>query len=400
MSTRVVNFVSSQTTLQQAGGGPSRIRVLHLHAGNLYGGVETLLHTLARLRHFSGDMEPHFGLCFAGRLSDELERTGAPVHLLGNVRISRPWSMWRARRRLRQLLREHPYDAVVFHMPWPLVVFGSTARAAGQKLIFWAHSGHDGRSRLERLARRITPDLSISNSRFVAATVANLYPNVQAPVMYYPVALSERTEAAAWRVAARREQGAADDEIVIIQVSRYEAWKGHLLHLRALAQLQTSRKWVCWMAGGPQTPGEHAHFLEVQRTADSLGLGGRVRFLGQRSDVPQLLAGADVFCQPNEGPEPFGIVYVEALWAGLPVVTTAMGGALEILDDSCGLLAEPGNPDSLAKSLESLIDSRDLRARLGQAGPARARQLCDPASQIPALGNLIRQAIGRQGVES
>jgi glycosyltransferase involved in cell wall biosynthesis len=179
---------------------------------------------------------------------------------------------------------------------------------------------------------------------------------------------------------------------VIIQVSRFEAWKGHLLHLNALSRLK-SRNWVCWMAGGPQNPADQRQYDEVRSTAERLGLMDRVRFLGQRSDVPQLLAGADIFCQPNQGPEPFGIVFVEALWAGRPVVTTAMGGALEILNESCGVLAEPDSPDSLAAALDRLIESQELRSRLGKAGPARARQLCDPAAQMHVLEELVRKVV-------
>jgi glycosyltransferase involved in cell wall biosynthesis len=389
-----MNLVSSQSADQQDVRGEGRLRILHLHSGNLYGGVETLLHTLARLRHLNPDMEPDFGLCFEGRLSRELTDAGTPPKMLGRVRISRPWTLWWARRRLSELLRSERYDAVICHMPWPLVVFGGTVRAAGQKMVFWAHSCHNGQSWLERMARRTPPDLAISNSRFVAGSVASLYPQVPAPIVFYPVELADAPEALQWRALARREQGVADDELVIVQVSRYEPWKGHLLHLRALERLKSRGKWVCWMVGGPQTAADRSHFEEVQRTAQRLGLGDRVRFLGQRSDVAHLLAGADIFCQPNLGPEPFGIVFIEALWAGLPVVTTAIGGALEILDESCGILTEPNSPASLAAALERLIGSRDLRIRLGHAGPTRARRLCDPATQMQALRELVSKAVG------
>jgi glycosyltransferase involved in cell wall biosynthesis len=365
------------------------VRILHLHSGNLYGGVETLLATLANLRHLCPDMEPHFALCYEGRMNDELISAGVPVHMLGPVRLSRPWTAWRARRRLRELLRRQRYDAVLCHMPWPLVVFGRTARAEGQKVVFWAHSGHSGASRLERMARRITPDLAIANSGFVGASVSSLYPNLPARVMHYPVALVDSSDGPQRRAAARREQGVDDDMVVIIQVSRFEAWKGHLLHLEGLSRLK-SRNWVCWMVGGPQNPADQQQYDEVLRTRDRLGLEDRVRFLGQRSDVPQLLTGADIFCQPNQGPEPFGIVFVEALWAGRPVVTTAMGGALEIINDSCGLLTEPDNPADLAAALDRLIQSPDLRSRLGQGGPPRARHLCDPGAQMHVLQELVR----------
>ncbi len=391
------NLSSSRTytepevkTPLHSGHGTAALRVLHLHSGNLYGGVETLLKTLALQRHVCPDLEPHFALCYEGRLSRELNAAGVPVHLLGDVRISRPWTGWPARRRIRKLLRQERFDAVICHMPWPLAVFGGALQASRQRVIFWAHSAHYGRSWLERMARRTIPDLAIANSRFVAATLPNLFAGVPAPVMYYPVELPDRPEAAAWRQAIRRELAVDDGTTVIIQVSRYEAWKGHLLHLRALSQVKAANPWVCWMVGGPQNPEDERHFRAVQETANQLRLGDRVRFLGQRSDVPKLLAGADIFCQPNQGPEPFGIVFVEALWAGLPVVTTAMGGALEIIEESSGLLVKPEDPVKLAAALGSLIDSPERRAHLGRSGPARSRQLCDPASQIAAFRDLVR----------
>ena len=79
--------------------------------------------------------------------------------------------------------------------------------------------------------------------------------------------------------------------------------------------------------GGAQRSHEAVYLAELRQAADRAGIGDRVRFLGQRTDVPDLLAAADVFCQPNTGPEPFGIAFVEALYAGLPVVTRRWRGA-------------------------------------------------------------------------
>src|SRR5262249_9096781 len=143
----------------------------------------------------------------------------------------------------------------------------------------------------------------------------------------------------------------------------------------------------------PQTPQEEEYLRVLKGAAVELGIADRVLFLGKRADVPKLLAAADIFCQPNQEPEPFGIVFVEALWAGRPVVTTAMGGALEIIDDSCGVLVEPGNRAQLAEVLRRLIESSELRARFHQAGPARAQSISDPASQMRKLEELSRRVI-------
>jgi glycosyltransferase involved in cell wall biosynthesis len=143
------------------------------------------------------------------------------------------------------------------------------------------------------------------------------------------------------------------------------------------------------MVGGSQRPREAAYFEELQASAMSAGISDRVRFLGQRSDVPRLLAAADIFCQPNIEPEPFGIVFVEALYARLPVITMAMGGALEIVDDSCGVLVQRDDVGALADALGALIHDLPTRKMLGAAGPARACQLCDPMRQIGRLKEVL-----------
>src|SRR5438309_8667446 len=105
---------------------------------------------------------------------------------------------------------------------------------------------------------------------------------------------------------------------------------------------------------------------EMRRRAFQLGILERVRFLNERSDVPRLLKAADIYCQPNVQPEPFGIALVEALNAELPVVTTSMGGAAEIVDEKCGMLVRPGDSEEIAAKLQRLIDDPGLRRCLGQ----------------------------------
>jgi glycosyltransferase involved in cell wall biosynthesis len=118
-----------------------------------------------------------------------------------------------------------------------------------------------------------------------------------------------------------------------------------------------------------------------------------MRFLGPRTDVPRLLAAADIHCQPNTGPEPFGIAFVEALYAGLPVVTTALGGALEIVDDRCGILVPPDDASALTAALASLIREPSRRKELGHGGVARAKELCDPVTQLPQLYEVLQGCV-------
>jgi glycosyltransferase involved in cell wall biosynthesis len=225
----------------------------------------------------------------------------------------------------------------------------------------------------------------ICNSQFTAQGLPNLYRNVPAPVVYCPVAPSELTLSAAERRIVRAELGTAEDAVVVIQVGRLEPLKGHRLCLESLATLAKVSRWVCWQVGGAQRHHEKCYLEELKSTAVRLGIAERVRFVGQRSDVARLLAAADVYCQPNTSADSFGITFIEALLAGLPVVTTAIGGALEIVDSSCGILVPPGDSVTLAASLRRFILDSGSRTCLSAGGPIRARQLCDPRQQLTIL---------------
>ncbi len=194
------------------------------------------------------------------------------------------------------------------------------------------------------------------------------------------------------RAAIRASLGAGDETPVVLIASRFEPWKGHRLLVDAVAQVR--EPWQLWIAGGAQRPAEQALERQLRAHVAASGVAPRVRFLGERRDVGALMRAADIHCQPNTGPEPFGLTFVEALYAGLPVVTTAMGGALEIVTDECGVLVPPGSTAALTAALGRLIVDRQARLQLGAAGPNRARALCDPARQLGALAALLRDLPG------
>ena len=373
------------------------MRVLHLCSGNLFGGVETMLLAMAKFRSACPELDQSFAYCFAGRLEKELKETGAAVIPLVPVRLSRFWTIRAARSRLREVLRTGRYDVVVCHSTWTATVFGPIVRQAGAISVFWSHdvqkkSGFlpSARGFLNAGARRSRPDLAICNSHFTASSLHHLFSGVLSRVVYLPSELT--APAAASRARLRKELGAAENTVVILQVSRMEACKGHVLHLEALAKIKHITGWQCWIAGGAQKCREEQFLDGLKALADKKGIGGRVRFLGQRSDVPELLSAADLFCQPNTGPESFGIVYVEALAAGLPVIATNMGGGAEIVSSDCGLLSAP-DADSLAAALGSLIQNPSRRTDFSRKAPARARELSWPASRIADFYEAVRPLV-------
>jgi glycosyltransferase involved in cell wall biosynthesis len=208
-------------------------------------------------------------------------------------------------------------------------------------------------------------------------------------VVYAPVDVSPSRLSAAERDAVRTELRTPVDAVVIIQASRMQAWKGHGVVLEALDRLRGLSAWVWWIAGGSQRREETAYIETLVASARRFGIGERLRWLGERQDVRRLLAAADVHCQANLAPEPFGVTYVEALAAGLPVVASSAGGAIEIVDDSCGVLVPPGDAGALARALEPLIVDAGVRATLAAGAPARARHLSDPATQMRRLAETL-----------
>jgi glycosyltransferase involved in cell wall biosynthesis len=370
------------------------VKVLHLAAGNLFGGIETYLLTLARLRHLCPEMVPHFGVCFPGRLRDELLAAGVPVHDLGEVRLSRPWTVLRGRRRLKKAITDRRIEVAVTHGSWPHAVFAPAIQSAGARLVNAVHDSLAREHWVNRWASRTAPEAVIANSRFTAATVGCVFPGVEVEVCYLPVAPPDVENPELIRRQVRAELNTPADVVVLLQASRLESWKGHRVLLDALAKLKDLPGWLLWVAGGAQKAGEDELLQELKAAGASGGIADRVRYLGQRSDVPRLMAAADIYCQPNTGPEPFGIALVEALYACLPIVTSDLGGAREIVTEECGILCRPDDSDSLSAVLRDLIGNRDSRRILGDAGPTRASELCGPSRQLAALADAVHAPSG------
>jgi glycosyltransferase involved in cell wall biosynthesis len=363
------------------------MRVLHVASGRLFGGVEQMLVTMARERAATRELEAVFAIAAPGRLHEELTAAGVPVHALGDARLSRPGSIVRARARLRALVESQPPDALVCHAPWSYGIFAPVARRAGVPAILWQHDRADGRSMVERWAARTPAALVIATSAWTAESAAALQPGAPVTVIHPCVAPSPVPADA--RAALRHSLGAGRDDVVVITASRLEPWKGHRNLLRALAGLRTETPWQAWMAGGAQRPHEQAYLSALRAEVESLGLAARVRFLGERTDVPALMQAADLYCQPNDMPEPFGVVFAEALLAERPVVTADMGGAPEIVSEECGRLVARGDTVALTRVLAELIDDAALRARLGAAGPRRARARCAPEVVLPQIAAAV-----------
>jgi glycosyltransferase involved in cell wall biosynthesis len=157
---------------------------------------------------------------------------------------------------------------------------------------------------------------------------------------------------------------------LIVAVGRLKAPKDFSTLIGALGRLPQESFDGLIVGEGPERQ-------PLEGEVSALGLANRVRFAGERHDIPELLATADVFVLPSRS-EGLPISVLEAMAAGLPVVASRVGGVPElVVDGKTGLLVQPGDPEELAGALCRLAADRRLRHRLGARGRARAEQAFD-----------------------
>jgi glycosyltransferase involved in cell wall biosynthesis len=161
----------------------------------------------------------------------------------------------------------------------------------------------------------------------------------------------------------------------VLSLGRLIRRKGIDTIIEAMARVPNAELLI---AGGPDSHdlGTDPEALRLRALADQCGLADRVRFLGRipHDRVPELIRSADVVVSVPAY-EPFGIVPVEAMGCGVPVIASAVGGHLStVVDGQTGLLVPPGDPEALAGRLRGLFSDRYRRARLGVAGAERAQR--------------------------
>ncbi len=182
----------------------------------------------------------------------------------------------------------------------------------------------------------------------------------------------------------------------ITAVGRLVPRKGLSEIIEALVQLPEAELLV---VGGPPEPmlPDDPHAQHLVRHAESLGVAARVHLLGAvgRRDVPSILRSADaVCCTPWY--EPFGMVALEAMACGVPVVATSVGGLAEtVVDGVTGLLVPPRDPDAIAAALRRLADDPEAAARMRTAARRRSRRYGWP--EIAARTLQIAAEVARSG---
>ena len=335
--------------------------------------AQFLLPLMRRLREAGHDV---VGASAPGPLLAAPRAEGFRVVELPLARSLSPPAQLRAWRALRALMRRERFDMVHAHMPISGFLARMAAREAGVATVAYTCHGflfnqpgpplrRAAALAMELAAGRVTDRfLTVSAEEARDARRLRIHAGAMAcgngrdPAVYRPDGDARRR--------IRDTLGVAADTVVVIVVSRLVRHKGHPELLRAMRDVPGAELWVV----GERLASDHGPDLEAAFA--SAGLGHRLRRLGYRTDIPALLAAADVFALPSHF-EGLPMSVIEAMLVGLPVVATAIRGPREqVVAGETGLLVPAGDATALGSALRHLAADPPLRQRLGAAGRLRA----------------------------
>jgi glycosyltransferase involved in cell wall biosynthesis len=239
------------------------------------------------------------------------------------------------------------------------------------------------------LRRLRHPPLLMAISRAVAASYLDAgWPKDRVEVIYDPVAMYPPPPPPLdWPDLSQGKP-------VVAMVGSLQTWKGQVVFVDAAAKLAARYPNVNFIVVGGETLAEPDYPRSLAALIRDLGLTGRVRITGWRSDVDAIVAAATIVVHASIRPEPFGYVVPEALRFGIPVIAANAGGPTELIRDGVdGLLTEPGNAQALADAVMRLLGSESLCRELGRQGQCRVRELLSEDAFARRLGEVYARLL-------
>ena len=336
------------------------------------GGSEVALLHLMQFGHGQG-VTWAVAFLSPGPMVQQCADLGVEAFVVPAGRLREPHRMAGAIWRLSRIVRSGRFDAVLSWMGQPHLYGGPAAMLARVPALWFQHGRASDGVWQDRLATLMPARGILACSRSSADGQEQLWPKRPVRVVHPGVDLSRFDPEQMPPAATLRSQlGLPPSGPIIGIVGRLQRWKGFHHVIAAMPAILARHPDVtCLLVGG-----EHA--LEpdypdvLRRQIEAAGLSQQVRMVGLQRNVPQWMAATDVILHASED-EPFGIVVIEAMALGKPVVATDAGGPREIITDGVdGLLWQMGNVDALSTAVLRCLDDPAMASRLGEQARIRA----------------------------
>ncbi len=334
---------------------PTPMRIIHSEAATSFGGQEhRVFKEMVAMRERGHYLE---AICQSdAELTERLREAGFVVHTLvmdGTINIVRGVFA------IKKILQAGQFDVLNTHSRQDTLIAASAGRLAKVPLIVRTrHLASPVGSLLTYtwLPHRVTTVSHHVRRQLLGRGV----PPDHVEAIYTPVVLTPRLAYS----SLRNELKLSAEAILVGCVAVLRPNKGHLELINAMLPLLRTRPKLHLVVAGGGSPA----FEQLQAHITPSGLGERVHLLGTRCDVPNVLAGLDIFCLATRQ-EAMGTAFLEAAASGLPVIGTDVGGVGEMMQPGVtGLLVRLDDAQALQNALIQLIDSPELRKRMGQAG--------------------------------
>jgi phosphatidyl-myo-inositol alpha-mannosyltransferase len=283
-----------------------------------------------------------------------------------NGSIGRVTLGWRFKQQAREVLNEHRFDILHFHEPFVPFLSPTVLQASRTVNVATFHA-FGGFSPSYWVGKRFAGDLARQlHGRIAVSSAARHFISRYFPGDYEIIPNGVDLDRFA---GAEPYEELRDGTLNILFLGRLEERKGLIHLLKAYHRLRKRHvdARLLVVGAGPKLR-EYRRYVGLRGIRD-------VEFLGRVSDEQKgrYFASADVFCAPATGQESFGIVLLEAMAAGVPIVASDIHGYKQVVQRGVqGLLVEPRNARALAAALYTLANDPDMRHRMGDAGRERA----------------------------
>jgi L-malate glycosyltransferase len=367
------------------------LRVAICAAGELWGGVERFVETLAP-RLATRGIAAEVLLFYDHLLRRRLEEAGIPVTLVGTASRYDPRQLLR----IIRLLRDHDINVLHVHGYKATVLGGVAARLTSVPLVRTEHGRLEPRQGLGRVKMMANTTLERLLSGALAQTTVHVSADIQnlaagrhargrQTVIYNGI---EPDGFAGPRAPMPVDLASDRDVFRVGIVGRVSPVKGHETLLRAWSRLTRLSRLRLYVVGSG--PSETA----CRALAQTLGVESSVRFLGFRDDVPRLLSHLDLLVMPSLH-EGLPYTLLEAMLAGVPVLASATGGLREVIVHGVnGLLVPPGDEGALADAIARAYADPALRLTLVEHAynTIRSKFLAD--AMVDRYVEVYRDAVG------